>query len=303
MIEFTSYAGWQNCCRLANDQVEAIVTLDVGPRVMRLGRIGGPNLLVEFPDHLGQTGGDQFRFYGGHRFWHSPEHPVRTYHPDNAPVAHQPIDNGIRLTPQPETINGIQKEMEIRLLPDGNKFEVVHRLRNIGPWAMQLAPWALTACAAGGTAIVPLPPRGAHTAQLLPTSTLALWAYTDLSDPRWTLGREHILLRQDIARPTPQKLGALVPDGWAAYALGEDLLVKHFAFDPHATYPDFGCSVEVFTDGGMLELETLGPQVNLQPGATVEHTETWQLFHDANLLSAAKNGGLWPSVHGYATQG
>jgi hypothetical protein len=225
---------------------------------------------------------------------------VRTYHPDNGPVEHKAVENGIHLIPQPETVNGIQKEIEIRLVPGANKFEVIHRLRNIGPWAMQLAPWALTACAQGGTAIVPLPPRGAHTAQLLPTSTLALWAYTDLSDPRWTLGHDHILLRQDVNRPTPQKLGALVPDGWAAYALGEDLLVKHFAFDSSATYPDFGCSAEVFTDGGMLELETLGPLVTLQPDATVEHAETWQLFHDAKLPAAVQSGDLWSLVQDYS---
>jgi len=302
MLEIINYAGWPNCARIYNDTIELIVTLDVGPRVIRLGLPGGQNLMKEFAPDLGHIGGDLFRFYGGHRFWHSPEHPTRTYHPDNQPVRYNLVEGGLRITPAPETINGLQKEIEIRLAPDSAQVEVLHRLTNIGPWALHLAPWALTACAPGGTAIVPLPPRGPHTAQLLPTNTLALWAYTDLSDPRWTLGRDHILLRQDTAHPSPQKLGALVPNGWAAYALNDDLLVKHFTYQPNAPYPDFGCSVEIFTNGEMLEVESLGPLTDLQPGTSVEHTETWRLFHDPALPAATQNGTLWPLVQSYAVK-
>lgn len=303
MIDYIPYNGWPRCARISNGKVEVIITTEVGPRIIRAGFPGGQNLMNEVAADLGQTGGEQFRFYGGHRLWHSPEHPTRTYFPENQPVQVNEIDGGLQLIPQPETVNGIQKELEVRMADDTAHLEITHRLRNVGPWAMELAPWAITACAAGGTAIVPLPPRGSHTAQLLPTSTLALWAYTDLSDPRWTLGRDHILLRQSAAHPTPQKMGALVPNGWAAYALGDALLVKHVNFQAQATYPDFGCSVEVFTNGEMLEVETLGPVVDLQPGAVVEHVERWDLYQDATLPAAAQNGGLWELVKGYAENG
>lgn len=300
MIDYIPYNGWSKCARISNGKVEVIVTTEVGPRIVRLGFTGGQNFMQEVEADKGQTGGDKFRFYGGHRLWHSPEHPTRTYFPENGPVQVKEIDGGLHFRPAPETPNGIQKELEVRISADEARLELTHRLLNVGPWAMELAPWAITACAAGGTAVIPLPPRGTHTAQLLPTSTLALWAYTDLSDPRWTLALDHILLRQSVEHPTPQKMGALVPDGWAAYALNEDLLVKHFKTQAQATYPDFGCSAEVFTNGEMLEVETLGPVVNLQPGATVEHVETWNLYHDAQLPGAAKSGGLWPLVKGYA---
>ena len=45
-----------------------------------------------------------------------------------------------------------------------------------------------------------------------------------------------------------------------------------------ATYLDKGCSVEVFTNNDMLELETLGPVATLPPGEVVEHVERWWLF-------------------------
>ena len=133
--------------------------------------------------------------------------------------------------------------------------------------------------APGGTAILPLPPRGSHPKDLLPGCSLTLWKYTDMSDPRWTWGRQYLLLRQDSsATVTPQKIGAAVADGWAAYARAGRLFLKTFRHDPAPTYPDRGCSVEVFTNKDMLELETLGPLATLSPGATVEHVEHWWLF-------------------------
>jgi hypothetical protein len=143
---------------------------------------------------------------------------------------------------------------------------------------VELAPWALSAMAPGGVAILPLPPRGPHPDFVLPTSTLTLWPYTDLSDPRWTWGRRHVLLRADPGAATPQKIGALVSDGWAAYALGGALFVKRFTPVPGARYPDLGSVVEMFTNAAMLELETLGPLVRLEPGASVTHVETWSVY-------------------------
>jgi len=43
-------------------------------------------------------------------------------------------------------------------------------------------------------------------------------------------------------------------------------------------YPDRDCNTEVWIDGGILELESLGPVVNLQPGSSVEHREVWSYF-------------------------
>jgi hypothetical protein len=123
-----------------------------------------------------------------------------------------------------------------------------------------------------------LPPRGSHPKDLLPANLLTLWAYSDMADPRWTWGTKYIMLRQDPAATMPQKIGAMAPDGWIAYANHGNLFIKKFTYVPGARYPDFGCSVETFTNADMLEVETVAPLVNLQPGAAVEHVEDWFLF-------------------------
>lgn len=274
-IDRVAYRGWK-CCRITNGKLELIVTTDIGPRVIRFGFVGGQNLLKEYAEHAGKRGGKKWRIYGGHRLWHAPEHPVRTYFPDNFPVEVEHRGDVVRFIQPTESTTGIQKELDLHV--DRN-VTITHRLRNTRRSAVELSPWALTVMAPGGTCIVPLPERGEHPRDLLPANLLVPWLYTDMSDPRWTWGRKYVLLRQrNSAKSTPQKLGALVPDGWAAYALHGQLFVKTFPCAAGANYPDLGCNFETFTNREMLEVETLAPLAKIKPGRAVEHVETWQLF-------------------------
>lgn len=277
-IEKVPYRGWQNCFRMANNLVDLIVTADVGPRVIRFGFIDQANEFKEFENEVGKTGGDEWRSYGGHRLWHAPEAMPRSYAPDNSPVELRVRDAGIHAIQPIETQTGIQKEIEITLEEGSAHVRVLHRLRNLGTWSVELAVWCLSVMDMEGTAIVPLPPRGPHPDNLLPTSTLAVWAYTDLTDPRLAWGKRFILLRQDPKNSTPQKIGASVPDGWVAFARAGHLFVKTFEYVSEAIYPDMGCSFESWTNHEMLELETLSPLVYLAPGDEVEYVEDWYLF-------------------------
>lgn len=272
------YGGWSNCVRLANGRIELIATTDVGPRVLHLARSGGSNLFKVWPDQLGRRGGEDWRIYGGHRLWHAPEVRPRTYAPDNDPVQMDWDGRRLRLTPPVERATGLQKELELALSPDRPAVTVTHRLYNRSPWAIEVAPWALSVCQGPGRAIVPQEPPMSHAERLLPVRTLALWGYTDMADPRYTWGRRLVQVRSDPERRSSQKIGFMNTQGWAAYARGEDLFLKRFAFDPQATYADLGCNLEVYTNGDMLELETLGPLASIAPGAAVEHVERWYVF-------------------------
>ena len=277
-----AYAGWPNCVRLTAGDVELIATTDVGPRILRLGFIGGPNVFKEYPEELGLTGGDTWRIYGGHRLWHAPEARPRTYAPDNGPVAMEWDGATLRLRQPVETATGIEKQIEISADPGAPGFRVLHRLVNRSLWDVTLAPWALSVMAPGGRLIAPQEPFRPHSEWLLPARPLVVWHYTDMSDPRWIWGRRYIQLRQDPARAAPQKIGFLNRRGWAAYALKGLLFVKRYEALENAVYPDFGCNTETFTNAEMLEVETLGPLTRLAAaGGAVEHAERWSLHRVA----------------------
>jgi hypothetical protein len=284
-FEKVEWGGWPNCYRISNGTVELIVTSDIGPRVMRYGFIGGQNLFLEHAPSMGKSGEPDFQLRGGHRVWAAPEHMPGTYAPDNSPVNVRIQNDVLDATGPVEETTGLQKQIVVKLDPEGTRVEVRHRIRNMKQWAVEVSPWALTMMAPGGTGITGFPPRGTHPEQLAPTNPLVMWAFTDLSDPRWTFLEKYLLLRQDPAATRPQKIGHYNPKTWAAYLLCSDLFVKRYDAAPAngKPFPDCGCSFETFTNGDTLELETLGPLTKLASGDNLKHVELWSLHSGVNL--------------------
>ena len=275
-VEKIPYAGWPNCYRLSNGEVELIVTSDVGPRIIRYGFEGGQNFFVELEEDLGKTGGDNWRLYGGSRLWVGPEDPVYSYGADNDPV--QVEISGNRLTAQaPVEHTGVQKAIAVELSDEGSAVRVVYTLANRTIWPLRIATWVLTMMAPGGAGITTLPPRGTHPEVLAPTNPLVVFAFTNMADPRWTWLEKYIVLRQDPRNADPEKIGLFNPATRGAYLLNGELFVKKFAASPEEEYPDMGASYETFTNERFLEIETLGPLRTLQPGESIDHVEEWSL--------------------------
>ena len=286
--ERINYRGWGEVVLIANDVVEILVLINVGPRILRYGFIGGENQLHEFSEQSSLAKDGQYHSYAGHRLWVSPE-VERTYYPDNFPVQVTPVGDAVKFTAPVESAppgTSLQKEIELQLAREGTQVTLTHRITNRSTVATEMAPWALTVMEAGGRAILPLAPRHAMDKQhLLPESVMALWSYTDLVDSRWTFGTRYVQLTTEpspSARFREQMLGIYNPLGWAAYFRNRNLFVKRAAVEAAGIYPDFGCNFETYTEPGFLELETLAPLRTLKPGDTAEHTERWWLYKDVD---------------------
>ena len=278
-METVTFNGWK-CLRLANDEVEVVITRDVGPRVIRFGYTGAANLFREMPGQQGGRGEAAWMIRGGHRFWVAPEAKPWSYETDNVPyAAAEAIAGGVRVRQEAGPVTGLAKEIAITLAPDRNEATLVHTLTNAGAAAVECAPWALTVMNRNGQAVIPLPAKIPHTERLTHNQTWSIWAYTTFNDPRWTFGNNYLFFRQDPARG-PNKLGLAHRGKWVAYQLDGFLFVKRFDHFDGQRYPDDGCSFETFANEDFLELESLGPLTVLKPGGAVSHTETWQLFRD-----------------------
>ncbi|HET8637465.1 MAG TPA: hypothetical protein VFL96_11500, partial [Acidobacteriaceae bacterium] len=182
-----------------------------------------------------------------------------------------------------EAASGLQKEIEIHLAASGSGVALTHRITNRSKQDQTFAPWTLTVMAPRGIAIAGFPARAEYPGNLQPTNPLVMWAYTDLSDARWRLLRKYISLRQDRDRPSPQKIGLFSEQTWACYLLDGEMFLKRAQANASATYPDFGCSLEMFTNHEFLEIETLGPMRTVRPGESLQHAERWSLHRDVHL--------------------
>ncbi len=291
-IEKREYRGWPNAYFLSDDVIELVVLSDVGPRVVHYSLRGGENQFHEFSDQAGLRGGDEFRFYGGHRLWAWPE-VERTYYPDNGPVEVTKTSSGAIFTAAIELASpgtSLQKKVSISLSENGTSVTLAHSITNRSASPTELAPWTPTVLRPGGRAILPLPPRAAMDKEHFQSvSPLTLWSFTDLTDNRWVLGQDFLQL---IQREKPagrrfaeQMSGLFNTAGWGAYVRSGCAFVKRARVIPAGKYPDFGCNFELFTNSEFLELETLGPVVTLHPWEATTHTEDWYLFEGVPPIS------------------
>lgn len=271
------YKGWTNSYKIANNKVELIVLSDVGPRIISFGFVGERNQFVEFPEYSGLIEGNQWRIYGGHRLWHSPENIVRTYYPDNQKVEVVLKEKGLLLVQQEEASTKLQKKMEIELDSEASDVTVLHTIKNCSLWNIKLSVWAISAMAAGGLSILKQRTRESEDV-CTPNLRISVWPHTSISDSRVTWGTEYILLRQDSNIQEKFKIGVSCDAGWLAYANDKNIFVKYCEFDSMAEYPDFGSSMELYTCDRFSEIETLSPMVELAPGAEIVHKEVWRLF-------------------------
>ncbi len=259
---------------LETGRLRLLVPRRFGPRVLSLHLDGGANLLAELPDFtVRRPDGETYRFYGGHRLWISPEDPIRSYALDDLAMDISREGDGLRVRKPVEPETGLEKSMLISLSGAETKLTLIHRLTNRGSDGVDCAPWAITQLRMGGTAVLP---QDCSSTSLLPNRALAFWPYTDIASPHVTLGNRFIVLQ---ARPQPPfKVGFPNPRGWLAYWLDGTLFVKRTAYQPGGHYSDFGSSSECYCNGKFLELETLAPLHGLEPGGSVVHIETWELF-------------------------
>lgn len=288
-MEIVPFAGWDNNARIVLNDVEMIVTLEVGPRILRYGFMDGPNVMAVHEAEAGIVGGDEFHGFGGHRLWIAPEETERTCQPDNDPVDYAIVD-GVHVFASKADKFHTQKEIRIRPNDETGAFEIEHRIYNHSPYELELAPWAPTQCA-GGEVIFPQPAFKSHADEVLPARPLVMWAYTDMTDSRWTWGKHVIRFRHDPTKG-PNKIGAFVDQGYAACVYEGSTFLKRFAADLDAPYPDYNCNFETFSRQDMLEIESLGPMQFVPAHGYCSHVERWYLVR-ATAPSGDAECGAW----------
>lgn len=283
--EIESFKEYGRCVSISNGVIEALVTVDLGPRIISFGFVGGTNFMSSdrsahapksdkvYTDFWGE--GRAWENLGGHRIWLSPESYPETYLPDDHKVNYTVTEHGAIFTPEADTQVGIIKSMELKMDADDANMQVTMKVTNIADKPQTFAIWALSVCDKGGTLIVPM---NTNDTGLLANRKISVWPYTDMSNDRIYWGNKYVTLRQDENAEKPIKLGFDLNCGTAYYVLGEDILCKNYDTNhPDGVYPDGGCSFETYTNEVMLEFETLGELKTVAKGETSEHTEKWSL--------------------------
>lgn len=281
-IKEVAYKNYGKCLAISNDCMEILVTVDIGPRIIKCNLAGKENLMFEdversFSEDVSSVFGadKKWYIYGGHRVWLSPESFPVTYYPDNDKVVYSTFANGAEFTPAVQAVSGIQISMRVEIAENEPKLKLTHKITNTKKEPVTGSLWCLSVMAPGGTALVAQPTENTG---LLANRSLIIWPYTRMTDKRMTITDKYITVSQSKDAECNLKIGFNNTLGKAAFIKNGQALVKSTEYQHGASYPDNGCSTEIFTNTLFEEVESLSPLKTLSKGESITHVEEWQLF-------------------------
>lgn len=299
-IKEVAYKNYGKCLAISNELMEILVTVDIGPRIIKCNLTGKENMMFEdiersFSEDVSSVFGadKKWYIYGGHRVWMSPESFPVTYYPDNDKVVYRTFANGAEFTPSTQAVSGIQISMKVEIAENEPKLKLTHKITNTKKEPVTGAVWCLSVMAPGGTSLAVQPTEDTG---LLANRSLIIWPYTRMTDSRMSITDKYITVSQSKDAECNLKIGFNNTFGKAAYINEGQALVKYSEYQHGENYPDNGCSTEIFTNTLFEEVESLSPVATLSRGESITHTEEWQLFDgievsektDAALAEVAK---------------
>ncbi len=288
--ELDCYKDYGRALEIENGVIRAVVTLDLGPRIIFFGFTDGKNILCDDRKLLGGNTdesyeklfgtGKKWENLGGHRIWAAPEAWPITYTPDDLPVTYTKTKNGAVFTSDASEKAGFKKTLEIKMDNDDANMQVIMTLKNISNDIRNCALWALTVCTTGGTLILPM---NNDDTGLLPNRVISVWPYTDMKDYRFDISDKYAVI-ENTAEGSPMKLGFDLKRGNSYYFVNGNVFRKEFdTFHGEKPYFDNGSSFETYNCDKFIEIETLSNAEKLAPQEEIEHIESWSLYKAENL--------------------
>lgn len=275
-------ADWRaRTLAIGNGSVQVVADPGLGGRLLAYGPPGG-NILYDdaahpnwyFPHDNHWIGPAAGRFDVGPEEV-IPEHPVLW---TGAWTGQRTDDLHIVLSSPPDPASGLQLERRFALDPSGSHLRCTQVMRNITDRTLRRAYWGRSMVAGGGIVVVPVAADSRYPNGYL---TYAGWPDYRINmrpkDPAVTVRDGCAIVGPGLAT----KLGFDGTAGWIAYLTRSGtLLLKRYPVDPARRYADIaGLTASLWSDGqGVLEVEPLGPEEVLAPGASAAFSEDWWLL-------------------------
>ncbi|WP_437202179.1 hypothetical protein [Planctomicrobium sp. SH664] len=266
------FFGYTDCVVLKNERTRVILCHQAGGRILEYS-LDGKNALVLKPG----TEGTLTDMSAG-RFDIGPEYlvPRRPKLWTGEWTVTLTGPRQARLTSQIDEAVGVRLIRDITLDEQTSRLRVVQTVENVSSEPKYWCHWSRTFAPTGGVVVVPLSQPSRLPRQFIMYEEKGYVNFLP-SDPHIVL-RDNLL--QIVAPPRRPKSGFDSTAGWLAYLEPNGLLfLKQFAVNPNAVYDDvMGISAAVYyPDSYFVELEPVGPRMNLPPGGSDSFTEIWSL--------------------------
>ena len=270
--------------KLTNGAVEAVVVPEIG-RVMRFGKVGGPNLLWNNPQ--AQLTNDGWKNYGGDKTWLSPQSNWKVFHGsagwppepalDGLPQKADVLTGGKLQLTTPLSKTGI-RVIRTLYFDENGEFVIEQTARKESGEPLQAGLWSISQVVPGEAVFFAINPDTQYKDGLY----------------RWNnnaaLPAERV--RPNLIKIEPRAAGSGTKMGFdtkisALASVSDGVAWVQKSARPDGDYPDgaseAGFPTELYVNGDpkvyYQELEILGPLQTFYKGASWTHTVRWSL-HD-----------------------
>ncbi len=274
-----TYRGWAGSIRLANRSAEVVVVPAIG-RIMRFAPAGGPNMLWENQDLVGQLAAPDrkdWANFGGDKVWPAPQ--ARWGWPpdmslDGSPwTARVRPDRSVVMESPTSTAIGLRIRRTIFMHATAARVTVRNALINASDKPAEWSVWEVAQVDAGSVSM----PRNKRSA-----FRNGCFEFPDNRPPADALtihgdridARRHVTQAYKIGGD-PQAARLTVRKGLWVFSIAGPQRSR-------GVYPDEGCSVEVYSSPdppAYMEMEVLSPIVTIGPGRSAELMTTWTVKH------------------------
>lgn len=279
-VECVDYRGWSGSYRMSAGRYSLVVVPAIGGRIMEYS-LDGRNVIWENAVEFGKVYEitNDWRNYGGYKtwvspqdYWHWPPDPILDRGKANVEVFDRDGRKWLRIIGQPSLKSGVMFIKELTLDENG-EVTLIQKMRAVGKpptkWGIHDVTQVKTPC------FVVFPIRSDTR---VPGGIRYLFG-----DPKKTA---QFTVRDGLCITSYHgqvyQIGAESDGPWMIWFQDDMAYVKLFPpMKRDAEYGDRGSSAVVFTsDGklGYLEMEILGPLIDLSDGEETELIERWRLF-------------------------
>ncbi|PQV63019.1 protein of unknown function (DUF4380) [Abditibacterium utsteinense] len=283
-ISAVTYGG-RDAFKLTNGKTEAIIVPQIG-RVMRFGKVGGPNLLWNAADSAPKNAG--WKNYGGDKTWLAPQSSWKQFHSsDNWPP--DPAFDG--KPHRSEVLSGGKLRMTTPLSPTGIRISRTFYFDDKGEFVIEQTATKEKGAPvrAGIWSITQVVPGEAIFMARNRNST-----YAEGFHKMGNVGEAQKIevVNPNLLRITPSSAGAGGKIGVdspisSLVSVRDGVAFLQKAIQPAGLYPDgeggAGFPTELYINGDAkafyVEMEILGPLKNFAVGGKSTHTVRWSL-HD-----------------------
>lgn len=275
IVRTIPYAGWKNCIHITNTVFEAVITADVGPRIVRYAKVGGPNMLWLNEFTAGETEETKtWRAYGGHSF-DALVNGEAFLPPENAPVGYTLGADKVEF----DTVDygGLAKKLSVRMCRRGG-LEIKETLMNTGDEPLLVAACGNTLLRSGGKAVAPL-----HKGEM---------PVAGADRPELTRGEELAFLMQDPVIGDTFEVAMGLQELWCGYFEQGSLFIMTSPKMENEAY-HAGISLCFGGDRRRMRMTSFSPERLLKPGEELCHTEVWNLFTETPVPATEAEAQKW----------